>query len=535
LADPETKPRDSGEKSEPKKKKPKKNKTRELVECLLVAGVLALGIRSFAFQIFKIPTRSMEPTLIGNEDYGDRVVAAMWYRRGGFPHLTLARPDRWQVIVFDHYIVQDGEKKRTNFIKRLIGLPGERLEIRDGDIWVQKPGKKEAELERKPTCVQEQLWTKLCDLDLSEWWKLKYYWESDSPIPEPAGPSPVAATSGWRFENGALVGTSSVAAEARLHWTRARPIDNRMIRPTVRLIPGDVPKEKRYLLPCKHRFRAIFDTARPIAFCPQCHKPVYGVPDRTADETGMEEGLAIDRSDCGILIRDTNSTRPNSDYWSESGNAPEVPDLRLGLEFESLGGAGDLEIALTGRSETFVCTLPLGRPGAKAAFSGQRLGPPIQADFSLGAGPHRLEVMNVDGSFRAELDGKGIGRPIEYSPNDRPGNSDASIKLTGGARIAIRHLSLSRDIYYGFSGSKMTPFDPVSNAAVAREFDEYGKLKVANHASFIKMPDDGYFFLGDNQLASADSREFDEPKRGKDLVARGIFVAWPPSRFHLVW
>lgn len=64
-------------------------------------------------------------------------------------------PRRWEVIVF-HY------NRQRNYIKRLIGLPGETLEIRDGDIWIN------GKIERKPQWAQEQLWYPLHDSAVKE-------------------------------------------------------------------------------------------------------------------------------------------------------------------------------------------------------------------------------------------------------------------------------------------------------------------------------------------------------------------------------
>ncbi|MEM7168049.1 MAG: signal peptidase I [Planctomycetota bacterium] len=64
-------------------------------------------------------------------------------------------PRRWEVIVF-HF------NRQRNYIKRLIGLPGETLEVRDGDIWIN------GEIERKPQWAQDELWYQVHDSDIAE-------------------------------------------------------------------------------------------------------------------------------------------------------------------------------------------------------------------------------------------------------------------------------------------------------------------------------------------------------------------------------
>jgi signal peptidase I len=126
----------------------------DIIESVATAFILALVVREFAFEAFKIPTGSMEPTIYG-EGYGrrkgDRLLAAK-------SPLLFADPDRWSIVVFKYPLFRP-----TNFIKRLVGLPGERLEIRDGDIYVN--GKVVA----KPEQVQDSLWFPLLPNESGEW------------------------------------------------------------------------------------------------------------------------------------------------------------------------------------------------------------------------------------------------------------------------------------------------------------------------------------------------------------------------------
>jgi signal peptidase I len=97
-----------------------KREIREWIESLLVAVVLAMVIRAFVAQAFKIPTGSMRPTLVE----GDRILVNKFIYK-------FREPKRGDVIVFRYPGV---EKK--DFIKRLIAVEGEEVEIKDGDIYV---------------------------------------------------------------------------------------------------------------------------------------------------------------------------------------------------------------------------------------------------------------------------------------------------------------------------------------------------------------------------------------------------------------
>ncbi len=91
---------------------------QEYIESLLIAAVLALIIRSFIITPFKIPTGSMEPTLLP----GDKIFVNRFIYR-------MHEPQRGDVIVFRY-----PEDPRRDFIKRLVALPGENIEIADGKV-----------------------------------------------------------------------------------------------------------------------------------------------------------------------------------------------------------------------------------------------------------------------------------------------------------------------------------------------------------------------------------------------------------------
>lgn len=62
------------------------------------------------------------------------------------------QPKRWDVIVFKKPLIEDPNRPQDNYIKRCIGLPGETIQIIDGDIYV------DGVIQRKPEKVQEELW-----------------------------------------------------------------------------------------------------------------------------------------------------------------------------------------------------------------------------------------------------------------------------------------------------------------------------------------------------------------------------------------
>jgi len=107
-----------------------KSTAREYFESICVAVILALFVRTFVFQAFKIPTGSMKPNLL----VGDHLLvnkflfapAASALERALMPMRDIRRGD---VIVFKF-----PEEPDRDFIKRVIGLPGDTLELRNQTI-----------------------------------------------------------------------------------------------------------------------------------------------------------------------------------------------------------------------------------------------------------------------------------------------------------------------------------------------------------------------------------------------------------------
>jgi signal peptidase I len=200
---------------------------KETLESILVAFILAFIFRCFVVEAFVIPTGSMAPTLLGansrfdcpdcgyhfevnysspkqsddDVDIPDRVQPVeereqgvikpvkviyddihcpncglrlpqqanppVWYgdRILVLKYLYLLQePQRWDVVVFK----SPSEKEKDysiNFIKRLIGKPGDTIMVLDGDIYIKTKGSDHFEISRKTRAAQEAMWRILYDND----------------------------------------------------------------------------------------------------------------------------------------------------------------------------------------------------------------------------------------------------------------------------------------------------------------------------------------------------------------------------------
>ena len=110
----------------------KKSVAREYFESLVIAVVLALFIRTFVVQAFKIPTGSMEPNLlIGDHLLVNKFVFGPTLSGVERALLPIKEIGRGDVIV--HKFPEEPER---DFIKRVIGLPGDHLEVRHKRVYI---------------------------------------------------------------------------------------------------------------------------------------------------------------------------------------------------------------------------------------------------------------------------------------------------------------------------------------------------------------------------------------------------------------
>ncbi len=129
-------------KKEIKLKKSKGGVIREYAESIVVAILIALFIRAFVVQAFKIPSGSMEPTLL----VGDHLLVNKFIYGINLPFierkfLVYKEPQRGDIVVFIF-----PKDKKKDFIKRVVGAPGDTVEIRrkkiyiNGELWDDSHG-----------------------------------------------------------------------------------------------------------------------------------------------------------------------------------------------------------------------------------------------------------------------------------------------------------------------------------------------------------------------------------------------------------
>ena len=110
----------------------KKSIFREYFESLVIAVILALFVRTWVFQAFQIPTGSMEPNLlIGDHLIVNKMIFAPTVTAVEHAILPDREIRRGDIIVFKY-----PKTPERDFIKRVIGLPGDRLELHRKQVYI---------------------------------------------------------------------------------------------------------------------------------------------------------------------------------------------------------------------------------------------------------------------------------------------------------------------------------------------------------------------------------------------------------------
>jgi len=183
---------------------------RENIEALVMAIVVALLFKYFVLEISKIPSGSMQPTLMGNPETGvfDRTLVDKL-------SFHFRDPVRFEIVVFKHPL----ERSRI-MVKRLVGMPGEELKIENGDLWIRAGESESWRHLRRPASVQRKAWRTLTRDPRSADWNV------------------VRGGKEWRISEDAITARGDGAARFRAN---AGPVTDRYLDGYPTALVDDIP------------------------------------------------------------------------------------------------------------------------------------------------------------------------------------------------------------------------------------------------------------------------------------------------------
>jgi signal peptidase I len=522
----------------------RKDGFRETIESIVIALVLAFLFRTFEAEAFVIPTGSMGPTLMGRHKDLDcpqcgfhfRVNAASEYKdqTGGYDKseeirsitcpmcrytneevdyskdlsfngdrllvskmaYQVADPERWDVIVFKY-----PEQAETNYIKRLIGLPGETVRIFQGDIFINKRGEDGFHIAQKPADKARATWQPVYDNDYAQQELLDAGWPPR-----------------WTADNGVDGWTRS---EDLKTFTVAAAEDEER-RLTYEHV---VPSWQDW-----HDVKAGTLTSDP-----------HARPQLITDFCGYNSGV----------LKSDPSARPTAAtlglHW--------VSDLVVegAIDVSEVGDHGEVEFELIKGGRPHTCKIDLASGEVTLAVEGFNDFTPKAPSSISGTGMHEITFANIDQQLHVWVDGVPLNFDLSTSYADRDGSTPimpTTADLTPvsviarSASMSLTHLRVFRDVYYIAvemnAGGALRDYVHDHNSyrhGASEEMVDFlsspelwGKFDTMRRVEF-KLDDDQFFALGDNSPRSQDSRLWPSQHflERDMLIGKAMVVYWPHS------
>ncbi len=515
---------------------------RETIESIAIAFILAFLFRTFEAEAFVIPTGSMATTLMGRHKdlvcpmcgYPYQVSASNEVDKNGVPYgpgtkiagctcpmcrytMDLDRnnphgrkyksyngdrilvdkfsyqftdPERWDVAVFKY-----PGGAMTNYIKRLVGLPGETIRISHGDIFVRPDGEDEFTIARKPSKKLLAMLHPVFDNDVTPKILQRGWAPRWRPVPSADG-----STAGeWEplDEFSSFQTTGQAQGEAWLRYEHRVPSYRQWLEREEGIPPSDEPRPQ-----------LISD------FC------AYNTGRASSDSAPAPDAFGL--------------------HW--------VGDLALKCTLEAETDSGEAIFELVEGGRRFQCRIDLATGTAALSIVGLDSYRPTAETKIHGGGKCKILFANVDDQLRLWIDGREVqfDAPTTYAPlgNTRPTTADLLPVGVGtnGAGLRVSHLEILRDIYYIADGhskirrriitdfKQIYPHDNVlADPALWDAFDEENIKKV----DFVLEPD-RFLALGDNSAKSKDGRLWEQDNfeyyvSRELLIGKALFIYWPHS------
>jgi signal peptidase I len=531
---------------------------RETVESIVVAFVLAFLFRTFEAEAFVIPTGSMAPTLMGahkdvlcptcdfryeagasseaedvaqqrgirrpatpisfvtcpmcrtTTDVDPRSPQGQQYPTYGGDRILVSKftfefsePRRWDVTVFKY---PGGAE--TNYIKRLVGLPGETLRIWHGNLYAKPRGGDDFHFERRTPSKLRAMAQIVYNNDYvveamtAKGWPVR--WQ-----PWPASDS--KEDGGWTTPDG----SRSYAIDGSAEETRWLGY--------------------RHFTPSIDDWKLLDEGPLPEGHHPRPRL----ITDFYAYNTSVQRGAPLAQPQMLGL------------HW--------VGDLMLDCQLDVTDDDGKALFELIEGGAHFDCELDCKTGQARLSIDGlDDYGPKAQTDVR-GVGSHSVTFANIDDQLLLWVDGSPVvfDGPTSYPPlgNDRPTSSsgepgDLMPARIGsqGAGLRVSQLRLLRDIYYIAADGRGPVSDYHGGYALLTRMryqdllnfwsspslwapDESPSPFDQRQEAIYPLDEDQFFVLGDNSPLSQDARLWPAERYVARhlLVGKAIYIFWPHS------
>ncbi|QEG21864.1 signal peptidase I [Mariniblastus fucicola] len=525
---------------------------RETIESIVIAILLAFMFKTYEAEAFVIPTGSMAPSLQGQHLDLDCAQCGYRYLTGASRKKAIEKticpicnyrtemrstdpehkrnsgdrilvnkfiydfhePERYDVIVFKY-----PNNAKQNYIKRLIGLPGDNILIENGDIYLMNGSDEQGwsrEISRKPSRKVKQV---LIDVD-----DTKYVSGKLKLLDWPSRWAQWRGGSAWsRDENSNSFAASATDSE---QWIRYR----NFIPPWSRILSGGLPEEY----------------AKPLNELP----PGTLISDNMAYNNASFSGEPV--------------ATGYGNHW--------VGDIGVEVWTEIETSSGELLLDLVEGGVHFTCRFDVATGKATIECDDPRVefyndsgvvSKPV-AETSLSSGSNQMLMVNADDEIHLWVNGSLVqfdastyrrdGMPIPKYSKQEPGDAEPAGIGAKNLSMTVSRIKVVRDIYYssvtleqdGQSNGNESHLSPSIIHGIMADPEswseqhalDYFDAKKGQTEPMFKLEfgpgsdrdKDQFFPMGDNSTQSLDARVWDSPNRYVErdmLIGRAIYVYWP--------
>lgn len=401
------------------------------------------------------------------------------------PAYALRPPRRWEVVVFRNPFCPT-----EAYVKRVIGLPGEKVQIIDGDIYA------DGVLCRKDWLDQRVLRVPVYDH--------RFHAVKSDPAWQPLETTAEAAVA-WEPQHDEFhLHGSQVVDESAWSWVEyAHRIQQRGQHETsVKLTSWPAELDPSRLPPAGLRWDAIHQQLSCVGVLPDTARDALLATDADDDFYRAVRSLS-ERSHLAPVDDHYGYNPREGDYIP----AP-VRDLLLELTVTHHNGNGEFALEMSDGAANYTCVFDFGRQEVRL-YAGDEPDPVLTGTWPAGmdAGPTRLEMSLIDQQVLVAANGKPLLGPWTFStPAETPVSRYPARFGARGLDLTVNHLVVYRDVYYTATRAKHAVHKP------------------------YELEADELFVLGDNSPVSHDSRRWSDGAVKTSLLVGKPFVVHLPSK-----
>ncbi len=401
------------------------------------------------------------------------------------PAYAFRPPRRWEVVVF-----RNPHNPREAYVKRAVGLPGEQIQIIDGDVYA------DGQLCRKDFATQRLLrvpvYSHEYQPDDTEEFRPRW-----SPVSNPQ-----IGADAWKADGLAFQRTTAAeqgwAWVEYAGWVRYRGHHETIVSPID--WPSDI--DPSAIPPAGLRYDPRTKTLRCVGALPESVRDqLLAHPSDIAFHTAVTK------------LYEESHVAPITDeygYNPHDGSIVPVPirDVMVSLQVDSASGAGEFAVEMTDGSANYTTVFDLRRQSVRL-YAADHAEPVAEDHLPKGFGsrPATIEVSLFDQQVSVAVDGQLVLSPWAFATPENTPHPRFPVRFgSQGLNVRVSELLVYRDVYYTGTRSKHAIQSP------------------------YQLGEDELFVLGDNSPVSHDSRRWPDGAVHTSLLVGKPFVVHLPSK-----